>query len=337
MSVVVLRSLDALRAYRREWDCIFQRDPLASIQRSWLWQYSWASATPGWAVAISLDGDGGAVLPFQILQRHDGVRELRLGGSRLAAIGGLLCTAGDDATLACLARYLRHDLEWDCARWDDVGDPRVSLLAPRLSGWADEVRLVPSNELSVIELPSTWDEYLAGLSPATRANLRKRIRQAGRAGLRVSSAGLDTIDGDTEELLQLWQRRWGAKPQRLLDEICMLYRLAAEDGVLRMRLWRQDARLVAGLAGFTDPRGTFHCFMSAHHDCYDGLSLSKVAMAEAIRWSIANGYRQFSFGRGPERYKRSLNALPKPLLRMVLNRASLRTALYLRLTRGLSG
>lgn len=338
MSVVVLRSLDALRAYAAQWDSICQRDPLASIQRSWFWQYSWASVTPGWAVAVSLDtSGGGAILPFQLLQHRGGKRELRLGGSRLAAIGGLLSTDSDDEALVRIARYLRHALDWDRAFWDDVGDPRLARFAPRLSGWTDTVRLTPCNELSVIDLPATWDAYLASLGHETRANLRKRSRQAQASGLRVSTADAESVERFGADLLLLWQRRWGAKPARLIEEVHTLYRLAAAAGHLRLTIWHCGQQAVAGLAGFCDPRGTFHCFMSAHDPAFRHLSPSKVAMADAIRWSIENGYRAFSFGRGQEEYKRSLNAQPRPLTRLVLARTSMRGALVRRLTSGLPG
>ncbi len=338
MSVVVLRSLDSLRAHAAQWDSIFQRDPLASIQRSWLWQYSWASVTPGWAVAVSVDSaGGGAILPFQVLQHRGGKRELRLGGSRLAATGGLLCAGANDDALARIAHYLRHALEWDRAVWNDVADPRLTRFVPRLSGWTDMVRLASSNELSVIDLPSTWDDYLASLGHETRANLRKRGRQAEACSLRVSTADPESVERFGADLLRLWQCRWGAKPGRLIDEVRTLYRLAAAAGVLRLTLWHNGEQAVAGLAGFCDPRGTFHCFMSAHDPQFRHLSPSKVAMADAIRWSIENGYRQFSFGRGQEAYKRSLNAKPQPLTRLVLARTSMRGALARRLTQGLPG
>jgi CelD/BcsL family acetyltransferase involved in cellulose biosynthesis len=311
MSTVLIDNREQLHRHRDAWRDVYSVDTQATVHRSWPWQYSWACCEDrGWGIVAAKTRSGiQAFLPFRSVRTPTGSVELRLGGSRLAAVGGMLCVPDqEDRALGEIARFLVKRLRWDRVVWNDVGDARAPALLQHIRPRHGRTRSRESTTYSVMPLPSTWDEYLSGLSYTTRANLRKRIRQLERLdSYSVQAADADSVRAASNVLLRLWQRRWGTKPHCEVREIRALFETCAEHGMLRLTIIYDDTAPVAGLAGFLDrPRSTFYCFMTAHNADYAGLSPSKVVMAQAIRWSIETGFRNFSFGRGDEPYKVSL-------------------------------
>ncbi len=183
---------DALALGPLAWDDVMKRTRCASPFMSWAWHRAWADAAPPAERAASevltlQDSSGSleAVLPL----RRCHMRFRRLGVQALTwAIGDTGCP--DELDLPSLPetdlRALAEAIE-DLS-WQIIVLPNLVEDAPNARRWCDALnerghitRQHPLWSCPRLELPASWDHYLATLSPNRRQILRFAPRPCGRA------------------------------------------------------------------------------------------------------------------------------------------------------------
>lgn len=169
-----------------------------------------------------------------------------------------------------------------------------------------------------LELPSSYDELISGVSGKFRREInakRRKLEKLGRLEFRVVRSG--DVDGPLSEFLALeasgWKGRKGtaiARDERLARMYRRFARAAARRGWLRLHRLELDGRLVAGsmdvvIAG----RGT--AMKTAFAEELARFSPGVVLQAEILRSAIADGVRELDFLGTADPYKLRWGAVPR--------------------------
>ena len=109
------------------------------------------------------------------------------------------------------------------------------------------------------------------LGKETRRTLVKKFRRIERdLDYRETEANKENIDNHTEIIFEFWQRRWGQKPEILLDQIRSIYNSCMDNNSLYLAAMWDNATPIAAVAGYVDhEKKTFSCFMSGYDEKFD--------------------------------------------------------------------
>lgn len=171
-----------------------------------------------------------------------------------------------------------------------------------------------------IDLPDTYDAYLATLTANTRQKIRRLERkQAEDPTLKITRSWPQTYAEDVKILADLWyQKHVGGKGERraarLANQFKEVVMLGLADGTVYLALlWRGDAA-VAAQANYVDlvkREMLFH--VSGRDESVKDISVGLLLQAHCIRWAISNGLQRYDFTIGNEPYKYSLGATDRTL------------------------
>ncbi len=176
-----------------------------------------------------------------------------------------------------------------------------------------------------IELPDTWDDYLAGLSKKDRHELRRKLRRLEAHGnwrwYCVSDPSEAT--GFMDTFLDLMRRSDPAKDEFLTDEREVFFRrlvkVTATEGFLRLFVMEMDDSPVAASLCF-DYDGARMLYNSGHDPEYRYYSVGLLLHSLCLRDALESGYRYFDFLRGDEPYKYRLGGTDHHLYHISLQR-----------------
>lgn len=308
--------------------------PFAS--RSWL--DAWRGSAPDEEVAravtiVALDEQSGirAALPVAVRP----ITHRRIEARALVwAIGDVGCPdhldvlASGDAPFDAMAAAL-EELEWDMLQLDGIAPDAMG--APRL---AEALRrrgmaayLQPQWSCPYIELPSTWDGYLASRS-ASRADVivRRERTLARRTRLAITFYNSETLTGGWEHFRRLHDARWdgaGAFDPRL----DALHRRFAAANAAGQTLWLStidaDGEPISAWYGFTTG-DTLYFYQSGRDAAWHKYSVGGVHIALMLQRAIALGLRRFDFLRGDEPYKSEWTSTTRWTRRLLAFRRSAR-------------
>jgi hypothetical protein len=257
----------------------------------------------------------------------------------------VLCQpSADERVTEALADYLTghadtaacNALAWDLMELGGVNahDRPTGRLVEHLAERGCVVHRRPAFNCWRIELPATWDQYLAMLSKGHR----KQLRQFERDLLDSGHAVLHTVQCHSElahaaDLLvalhqrrrrTLGQRGCFASPRFAAFHREVMPRLLT-DGRLQLHWLELDGKPAAveyQLAG----EGTVYAYQAGVEPELLDQEPGRLITLATLRRAIRQGDRAFDFLRGDEPYKAHFRAAPRPSLelRIVPNRASAR-------------
>jgi CelD/BcsL family acetyltransferase involved in cellulose biosynthesis len=165
---------------------------------------------------------------------------------------------------------------------------------------------------AVLELPGTFDDYLAGLAKKERHELRRKRR---RFDAELGTGRIERRSGPEAVALfaNLHRKSDGAKGTFMTDamEHFFLDLHAKAGGVIDVLLDGSD-RPGAAIFSFEDPEG-FYLYNSAFETDLRNLSPGNVVLSHLIERSIVEQKQVFDFLKGDEPYKFRLGAEPRPL------------------------
>lgn len=306
---------------QREWNGLLQRSGANTIFLTWEWQrtwWNWYGEESRLCILAIWDGaELVGVAPLHTTSSGEGSRALQLlGGIELSDYLDVIIV-GDEreaAVYGVLWEFLSG--EYGCA-WDVLDLHNVPASSPTLEilpalGRASgdvEVASVVEEVCPVIDLPSSWDSYLALLSKKQRHEVRRKVSKASREAA-VRWYYVDdsvSLDEEVEDFVML-HRKSGAHKKAFMDERMRgFFREIA--GVAFDRGWLRLASLiindvkVASMFCF-EFSNTFLVYNSGYDpDLYPSLSTGIVLLAHCIRDAIERGLKVFDFLRGEEEYK----------------------------------
>jgi CelD/BcsL family acetyltransferase involved in cellulose biosynthesis len=308
MDVERISTLEAFEAERERWEELERRDPHANVFTTWRWLRSYFPvARLRWSVLIAREG--GTPVAYLPLARNASpiVRELHLGGNPTADYTGMVADpARAEAAIGAFAdRIVREP--WDAFNVCDVVDPRIDTLVRRLEDRGMRITWTEGTNCLSCALPESWERYLAeSISAKTRVNMVRVERRLAEAlpAFRVTEPTAEDIDAHVEAMILVNHARQGGNLRKQRARFAPLFRNAFDRGVLRMMMYWDGDRPIAGGTAFTDrERGYFGLYMIGFDEAYEKLSPGKGIIGRAIRTAIESGYRRFDFMRGAEPFK----------------------------------
>lgn len=224
-----------------------------------------------------------------------------------------------------------------------IADAVVSFLLEEVGGWsyfdakcmpvpfgfaewlaeaADRAGLefrIDQNEVSaILPLPTTFEEYLAGLPRKDRHELRRKMRRLERDAPDAifTIATPETLEGDLKTFIDLHRASEGTKGRFMGPERERFFGKVARTfsalGMLHLHFLEVGGRRIASTLSF-EYEETIYLYNSAFEKHTASLSPGLNLVAEMIRRGTETGIRRLDFLRGPERYKFDLGGQPIPL------------------------
>ncbi|HLF72387.1 MAG TPA: GNAT family N-acetyltransferase [Dehalococcoidia bacterium] len=177
-----------------------------------------------------------------------------------------------------------------------------------------------------MDLPATFDEYLASLDKKDRHELKRKMRRLYDSGAAVDLQILTSqpdVAAAMDDFLDLHTRSRQDKTDFMTEEMSVFFRrmasaLAAE-GVIRLFMLRINARPAAAVLCF-DAGSHLYLYNSGYDPYFSGLSVGLVSKAQCIQWAIENGMKGLDFLRGNEPYKYDLGASDQQIKRLRVRR-----------------
>ena len=318
-------------------------DDLEEIAEEWerLLPQCWTNTvfvTPSWQrVWWQSFGDGAEPL---ILSVRD--READLGIAPLMSKDGVLTFLGDTDLFDYhdflvprgredrFYRVLFEDLverQWNILDLKSVpeGSPTLEQVPAAANSHGLSTVVEKEEVAPVVQLPATWDEYLAGLAKKDRHELRRKLRRIEAAGpanqSECSSPG--SHESCMDDFFRLMRVSSPDKAEFLTPKREQFFRaIAAEldsDGMFRLFFLEVDGIRAASCICF-DHSGSYLLYNSGYDPEYSSLSVGLLNKALCIKGAIEEGRTSFDFLRGSERYKYDLGGTDRLLYRIVVRR-----------------
>jgi CelD/BcsL family acetyltransferase involved in cellulose biosynthesis len=321
----ILTTASQLAELVPEWDRLAALDRRDGFCRTAGWYLSWLRHIRPDAQPLVIEVRQGAevvgLAPFCLIQQNRYLRTLSLGGSHLAC--------GDYLDFPCLPQFkgevfeqvfgafsrMRH--EWDLLSLADVFEGSAVIAYARefaqAQGWKS--RLHERHTCPVIELPQTYEKYLAVLSPNGRRSLRhKRKVLFDELGceLLIHSRGA-ALHRALDTLIELHLARWqsvndpGTLGQPGFREFLkMLSETGLCEEAFRLYELRRQEKPVALLLNFHFGESALQYQSGWDTDSpLAAYSPGSTLMGFAIENAIREGKRYYDFMRGDEAYKHS--------------------------------
>jgi CelD/BcsL family acetyltransferase involved in cellulose biosynthesis len=294
------------------WEAVAAAARRRSPFLGWTWQRHWVAV---FAEGRRLDvryvreADGRLIAILPLYETEPGAFEL-VGGAEISDYLDLIAVAEheEEAWAALLAARAA-----DRGRWVLHAVPAASPTVRALPALAATVGLGADVTLEercpVLELPSSWETYLASLSGKHRHELTRKIRRFEREapdGRAVVVRGPAAVAGRLGDFLALHRRSRVGKAKFMDARMERFFRaalpaLAEDDGVALWFLETAGAPIAAFVCLEWD--GTVGLYNSGFAPERAALSPGLVLLSHVIRDAIARGRSRFDFLRGEERYK----------------------------------
>jgi len=170
-----------------------------------------------------------------------------------------------------------------------------------------------------LDLPATWEEYLALLSKKQRHEVRRKLRrlwEAGEVAYRYEEVSREKVSTLINTFFRLFSLSREEKAHFLTPQMESFFRSVAEAmaelRLLRFGILEIDQRPVAMTMGF-DYQETAYLYNSGYDPEYNSLSVGLLSKVLGIKESIAQGKRKWDFLKGGEKYKYQLGGREVPL------------------------
>jgi CelD/BcsL family acetyltransferase involved in cellulose biosynthesis len=310
-----------------EWSDLVEADPDGTVfHRPRFLKLYWEEfGAAGLRVALVREGDTLlAVAPFDVRERT----LTFLGGFDVTDyLGPVGLPAAREGAAKELMATLAAEGDWD--RGDLRGLPQDGTwLRPLEAAGRDAGLVVETAEDGVapwLDLPDSFDQYLAGLPGKLRHEIRRkerRLREA-LADARVVDATVATAAAGLDRFVDLHRSSPGDKGRFMVPGMELFFRRMADamltEGTLRLTFLEAEGMKIAGALGFRD-RQTFRLYNSVYDHARAGLSPGMVLVAELIRSAIDEGCRGLDFLKGDLPYKYRFGARRRRVSRLLLSR-----------------
>ena len=181
-----------------------------------------------------------------------------------------------------------------------------------------EVSVTQEDVTLELDLPSTWDEYLATLDAKQRHEVRRkqrRMEEAGGLEYRVATTGT-AVDALMDAFLTMFSTSRQDKAAFLTPKMESFMRSVSHEmaaaGLLTLAATELDGVPVAMILCM-DYGGTVYLYNSGFDLRYGHLSPGLICKLSCIRDSIGSGKRRFEFLKGNEAYKHRLGGREVPI------------------------
>jgi CelD/BcsL family acetyltransferase involved in cellulose biosynthesis len=181
-----------------------------------------------------------------------------------------------------------------------------------------EVLCQPEDVSLELDLPSTWEEYLAILTAKQRHEVRRKLRRLWEAG-KVDYHIIEdspAVNNAMDTFLKMFTESREDKAAFLTSQRESFFRSLADtmakDGLLRLGILKLDSIPTAMIICF-DYNDCIYLYNSGYDIQYNSLSVGLLSKVLCIKESIEKGKKKFDFLKGDETYKYHLGGRGIPL------------------------
>jgi CelD/BcsL family acetyltransferase involved in cellulose biosynthesis len=278
--------------------------------------------------------------PFILAIRENGtlrgIAPLLKSGETLSFIGDpdicdymdfVLAPGHEEGVLSVLLHFLREE-GWSQIdlRGLKAGSPTLEHLLALAGGLRFRARVEEEAVCPQLDLPPTWDGYLAQLGKKNRHELRRKLRRlygaAADIRLLVLQEPAQVAEG-MEDLLRLMKMK-SDKAQFMTPQMERFFRRAAKslagEGLIGLYLLEMEGRRVAATLCFQDAERLL-LYNSGYDPTFSALSVGLVSKTLLLQNAIETGRGHLDFLRGAEPYKYDLGGKDVEVCRCLIERA----------------
>lgn len=340
MRVERITEWSELQTLQHEWNALSDGKPL----RSWEWLATWwtfygrAEGSNRELFVLAVYDDAASSSNYRETSRLVGIapwyiEQSALKGRVIRWLGdGEVCT--DHSSLICASENIQLVAEslassvteqfndWDAFELDSVDsdDSALRTLVSKLQDVGCSINESPADSYWVVDLPATWDEYLANISKSHRKQLRQLERRV-LEGRRVAWHRVQTL-GDFESswnvLVDLHQRRRkslgepGCFASHAFHDFHQeVARLLLPKNQLRISWLELDGSPAAAEYHFAGRTTTYAYQGGVDPDRLDE-EPGRLSTILCMQQAIAEQHTRLDFLRGDEPYKAHWRATPYP-------------------------
>ena len=207
-------------------------------------------------------------------------------------------------------------LRQECADWDaPVRFPNLGPDAWALASQQAQDLLEVTDQSPSVKLDGDFEHYLNGLSKKNRHELRRKMRRAER----MASNGLHvTHDGDLDTFLRLHRLSSAEKADFMGDSEEFFRALTdslREAGMLRLSVLWDGPVAMASMYQITF-NNVVNLYNSGYDPHYASLAPGLVLLGFCLKKACLDGFSEYDFLRGTERYKYDLGGQERPVYRL---------------------
>jgi len=304
---------DSLESILPEWEELFRADlhatPFMSPQWARAWWPTWGVSGRPWIIAVRENGRLVGLAPF-LLRRRGPLRVLAQPGSHPSRDVLAVPELRADVAETVAAEIVHRRREWDllATTWF----PESSAIERSLRQGALRFRHRRTAAYPGIELPDSFDEYLASLPRKRRKDLRRHLRRLDDGVLEVQQVnGTAAIKAAVDRWQALKLSWWdtkeaeihpGQRGPQFVGFLRDLMVLMIPAGLGEVWELRHSGQVVGVEISLVDRR-TFYSWQGGYDPAVAHLGPGKVAIGEGIRLAIAAGRRYYDLMRGGQDYK----------------------------------
>jgi CelD/BcsL family acetyltransferase involved in cellulose biosynthesis len=328
----VITDPDRLGEIEADWRSFAERRGNAFLTPEWYlaWMRNYgAQAAPAVIAVRGAAGDVRGVMPLA-RDRSARPRSLRFGGSNLADhLHPVAASLEDEAVAAAAGGRLGAELSgWSAIVLDNVDAGaswwRAMMSAAPLSLTATSYR---QTTLPCIELPASWDAYLASRSRNFRSQLGRKLRALERdheVRFRRTQAAPE-LASDLETFFRLHYARWESRggsssaSERTRSFHADFTAAALERGWLRLWLMEVDGDSVAAWYGWRLGE-RYSYYLAGFEPRWSDASVGLLLLAHTVREAIEESASEYDLLLGEEAYKQRFATAERPVETVILSR-----------------
>ena len=309
------------------WEQVLPRCATNTVYLTPWWQQTWwRHFGAGLERHVLAVHDDGALIGIAPLRLRDGVLSL-VGRRDLFDYNDFVVVRGREAEFygAVWARII--DLDWEALELKSIpeGSPTLEHVPTLATRQGMAVVTEEEDKAPFTLLPSSWEDFVAGLDKKRRHELRRKIRRVEMAGEREQHTltGPRDVSEGMPEFFRLMRASAADKDAFLTAQRERFFAEAAvglaERGQLRLSFMNLNGRPVASNISI-DYGGAYLLYNSGYDPTYSHLAVGLVNKALTIKEAIEEGRGRFDFLRGTERYKYDLGARDSSVYTLVVRR-----------------
>jgi CelD/BcsL family acetyltransferase involved in cellulose biosynthesis len=319
LSVRVVDSVTGFAALRPAWDALVDRGRTPTVFSTFEWNWTaWdyrCSSTRPFILQVLDENEVVGLLPLRSLDAnvHTTLVPISMGYRSLAEYIDLISAPGyKEAALEEALGFLARQPGWTLLEWPEISEASPSFVALGRAARRAGLRVVlsPGSVCRRVNLPASWGDYVARLSPSMREferRERKLCREHGASFQRVTEEAGIAPALDAVQAMQ--ERRWtgGARSQDLEAFLGFVRRVAPlmlRRGWLDLEVLRVAGAPVAVNCDFRF-RDTVYGYLGAFDPDrrWAKYGVGTLLTARGMRWAIEDGLRAFDLSRGDDAYK----------------------------------
>ena len=294
----------------------------------WWQKVWWNNFGQGNRLWIQSVRDGERVVGIAPLMERDGVMTF-VGEKDLSDYFDFLVPEGNETTFfSALCDHLTDpSLDWKLLDLPSLREdsPTLEYLPAIAKEKGLRIEIEKETTTPVAQLPSTWDQYMAGLRKKDRHELRRKLRRLERADsphhyLCVDAESIADCMGDFFRLLRASSEE---KAEFLTPERERFFIDIAEEltrrNQFKLYFLELSGERVACCICF-DYGESYLLYNSGYDPSYSQLSVGLLNKAFSIQTAIEEGRHSFNFLKGNERYKYDLGAKDVAVYHMTARR-----------------